>query len=84
MEFNRDLLTKPKFPSYFDEHLRAYARHGVWDKKPAAYYEGAGAWFDMTKSDDPAVMSRYKALADIVAKRQHKADSGFIFKPETK
>lgn len=84
MEFNYDLLTKASFLGYFDEYLEAYARHGVWEKKPVAYYEGTGAWFEMAKSTDPAVQKRYRALADIIVKRQRKADSGFVFSQQAK
>jgi hypothetical protein len=84
MEFNKDLLTKPAFLGYFDEYLEAYARHHVWDEKPVAYYEGAGAWFEMAHSDNPAVKRRFNALADIIVKRQAKADAGFIFKQEAR
>ena len=84
MEFNQDLLTKPAFLIYFDEYLHIYAKHNVWDRRPVAYYEGVGAWFDMANSTDPAVRSRFKALGDIVVKRQDKADTGFIFKQEAK
>ncbi len=80
MEFNKDLLNKPGFPTYFDEYLRAYAKHNVWEKKPVAYYEGAGAWADMAQSHDPAVKSRYKSLGDIIVKRQKQADAGFVFR----
>ena len=80
MEFNRDLLTKPQFLGYFDEYLQAYQRHHVWQKKPVAYYEGAGAWFEMARSQDPEVQKRYKALADIIVKRQAQADAGFAFR----
>ena len=84
MEFNYDLLTKAPFLVYFDEYLEAYAKHDVWDKKPVAYYEGAGAWFEMAKSTDPAVQKRYQALADIIVRRQRKADTGFVFRQEAK
>ena len=84
MEFNKDLLTKPAFLVYFDEYLQAYAKHDVWEKRPVAYYEGAGAWLDMANSKDPAVSSRFKALGDIVVKRQAKADGGFIFRQDAK
>lgn len=84
MEFNKDLLTKPAFLIYFDEYLRAYEKHQVWEKKPVAYYEGAGAWFDMAESNDPAVGKRFKALGDIVVKRQERADTGFVFKQDAK
>lgn len=79
MEFNKDLLTKPAFLGYFDEYLQAYEKHRVWELKPVAYYEGAGAWFDMAGSTNAAVQRRYESLADIVAKRQQKADAGFVF-----
>ena len=79
MEFNKDLLSKPAFLIYFDEYLQAYAKHNVWDRKPVAYYEGVGAWPDMANSNDMAVKSRFKALADIVVNRQKKADAGFVF-----
>jgi hypothetical protein len=84
LEFNKDLLTKPAFLNYFDQYLQTYAKHDVWEKRPVAYYEGAGAWFDMANSHDPAVSSRFKALADIVAKRQEKADTGFVFRQDAK
>jgi hypothetical protein len=84
MEFNLDLLAKPAFLSYFDEYLQAYEKHQVWDKRPVAYYEGAGAWFEMAKSEDPAVRSRFKALGDIVVKRQEQADAGFSFRQDAK
>ena len=84
MEFNKDLLTKPPFLIYFDEYLEAYERHHVWEKKPVAYYEGAGAWAEMAGSKDPAVQRRYKALADIIVNRQKKADGGFVFRQEAK
>lgn len=84
MEFNKDLLTKPAFLGYFDEYLQTYEKHGVWQRKPVAYYEGDGAWFAMAGSTNMAVKSRYEALADIVAKRQKKADSGFVFRQEAK
>jgi hypothetical protein len=79
MEFNRDLLTKPGFPTYFDEYLEAYTKHSVWESKPVAYYEGAGAWLDMSQSTEPPVKSRFQALADIIVRRQNKADAGFVF-----
>ena len=82
MEFNQDLLTKPAFLNFFDQYLQAYAKHGVWAARPVAYYEGGGAWFDMAHSHDPAVSSRFKALGDIVVKRQEKADTGFIFRQD--
>lgn len=84
MEFNKDLLTKPAFLTYFDEYLQAYARHHVWDARPVAYYEGAGAWFEMAHSDDPAVKRRFKALGDIIVKRQEKANARFIFRQEAR
>ena len=84
MEFNKDLLTKPAFLDYFDEYLQIYSKHNVWDKRPVAYYEGVGAWFDMANSNDPPVRSRFKALGDIVVKRQEKADTGFIFKQDAR
>lgn len=84
MEFNKDLLTKPAFLTYFDEYLQSYAQHGVWEKRPVAYYEGVGAWPDMASSTNPAVRSRFKALADVIAKRQRKADNGFVFRQEAK
>jgi hypothetical protein len=84
MEFNKDLLAKPAFLIYFDEYLQAYEKHRVWEKRPVAYYEGAGAWFEMASSNDSAVKSRFKALGDIVVKRQEKADTGFKFKQDAK
>jgi hypothetical protein len=82
MEFNKDLLTKPPFLDYFDEYLQSFARHHVWDEKPAAYYEGGGAWSDMAKSKDPAVQKRYKVLGDIIVNRQSQADKGFVFRQD--
>jgi hypothetical protein len=82
MEFNGDLLTKAPFLVYFDEYLQAYAKYNVWNEKPVAYYEGAGAWFEMAKSAEPAVQKRYRALADIIVKRQQKADAGFVFRQD--
>ena len=82
MEFNKDLLTKPAFQIYFDQYLLAYAKHNVWERKPVAYYEGVGAWSDMAKSNDQAVKSRFRALGDIVVKRQTKADRGYVFRQE--
>jgi hypothetical protein len=82
MEFNQDLLAKPAFLTYFDEYLRAYEKHRVWETRPVAYYEGHGAWSDMAKSREPSVQSRYQALADIIVKRQKKADAGFVFRQE--
>jgi len=84
MEFNGDLLTRPQFLQYFDEYLEAYKQHHVWDKRPVAYYEGAGAWLEMSKSNDPAVKKRYDALANIIVARQRKADEGFIFRQDVK
>ncbi len=79
MEFNKDILTKPPFLHYFDEYLEAYRRHHVWEKCPVAYYEGAGAWLEMARSNDPSVRKRYDALAALIADRQRKADAGFVF-----
>jgi hypothetical protein len=84
MEFNKDLLTKAPFLTYFDEYLQAYETHHVWDKKPVAYYEGGGTWRDMAESKDPAVQRRFQAMADIIVKRQRKADNGFVFRQEAK
>ncbi len=84
MEFNKDLLTKPQFLGYFDQYLQVYQRHQVWQKRPVAYYEGAGAWFEMARSQDPAVHQRYKALADIIVARQKKADAGIAFRQDAK
>ncbi|MDB6029070.1 MAG: Glycerophosphoryl diester phosphodiesterase [Verrucomicrobiales bacterium] len=84
MEFNKSLLDHPEFLTYFDEYLQAYEKHGVWEKKPVAYYEGHDGWFEMAASKNPAVKSRYNALADIVVKRQKKRDAGFIFRQEEK
>lgn len=79
MEFNGDLLTKPDFLKYYDAYLEAYTQHQVWQKRPVAYYEGAGAWADMSVSKDPAVQHRYRALAQLIVKRQQEADTGFVF-----
>lgn len=84
MEFNKDILTKPIFLTYFDEYLQAYEKHQVWDKRPVAYYEGHGAWSDMANNNEPSVKKRYEALADIIAQRQKKADTGFIFQQDAK
>lgn len=84
MEFNTDLLTKPQFLTYFDEYLDAYQKHHVWQNRPVAYYEGAGAWLEMSKSLNPAVQQRYVTLSNIIITRQHKADGGFIFRQDTK
>jgi hypothetical protein len=84
MEFNRDLLTKPPFLHYFDQYLAAYQQHHVWENRPVAYYEGAGAWLEMAGSTDPSVKNRCNTLANIIADRQHKADAGFVFRQDAK
>jgi hypothetical protein len=84
MEFNTDLLTKPQFLRYFDEYLASYHLRDVWQKRPVAYYEGAGTWSEMSKSNDPAVKKRYNALAAIIGQRQHEADEGFVFRQAAK
>jgi hypothetical protein len=82
MEFNKNLQTNPAFLVYFDQYLQAYEKHRVWEKKPVAYYEGAGAWSDIASSSDPAVKRRFKALVDIIVKRQQKADAGCLFRQD--
>ncbi len=84
MEFNQDLLTKAAFQQYFDEYLRSFAKYGVWEKKPVAYYEGGSAWLEMSKSADPNVKSRFEALADLIVRRQKKTDQGFAFRQGAK
>jgi hypothetical protein len=72
MEFDFK-VAQPVFKKRFYDYIKAFENGGVWDAKPVAYYEGGGAWLEMSKGS-ASLKQMYNDLSDIVVKRQKRAD----------
>ena len=77
MEFDGRLISQEAYMKRFYDYLNEFEKEGVWDDKPVAYYEGGGAWLQMSQSQDPEVKKAYDALGDILAKRKKKGVQPF-------
>jgi len=72
MEFDGRLMTSADYRKRFYDYLNEFKKGGVWAQAPVAYYEGGGAWLDMSRSDDPEAQKAFNALGDILAERKEK------------
>ncbi|MDR2274427.1 MAG: DUF4855 domain-containing protein [Sphingobacterium sp.] len=71
MEFD-DRISEDGYRKHFYEYLDKFDQGGVWDTKEVAYYEGGGAWYRMSISEDPEIKKMTRKLGDIIVKRQSK------------
>ncbi|MCF3108673.1 DUF4855 domain-containing protein [Niabella sp. CC-SYL272] len=72
MEFDDRLATDKGYMGKFYDYLNEYAKQGIFDTKPVAYYEGGGAWLRMSLNKDTAVQRAFNTLGDILARRKEK------------
>ncbi len=75
MEFDSK-VSDPEFGKRFYDYIDAFREGGVWASKPVAYYEGGGAWLEMSKGG-ANLKKMYNDLSDIVIKRQLIADEKY-------
>lgn len=71
MEFD-DRITQAAYRERFYTYLTEFEKSGAWDYFPIAYYEGGGAWLRMSQSKDAEVKKAFKALGDILVRRNGK------------
>ncbi len=72
MEFDFN-VDKPDYQKRYYDYISAFEEGGVWKSKRVAYYEGGGAWLQMSKSKTKQ-KEMYDFLADIIVKRQNEMD----------
>jgi hypothetical protein len=73
MEFD-NRITQTIFRTRFDDYVKAFTDHKIWELQPVAYYEGGGAWFELAGTSSPELKKLHQTLGDIIAARQKKAD----------
>ncbi len=73
MEFD-ERIAKPEFRARFYDYINAFNENNVWKQYPVAYYEGGGAWLQMSKSKDPKMKKMFDTLGNIIVERQTRAD----------
>ncbi len=75
MEFDNRLLTNTGYQKKYTDYINEFEKAGAWSNLPVAYYEGGGAWYEMSLQTDPVIVGLYKRLADIIAKRHRDTDA---------
>lgn len=84
MEFEFDnRVREPAFRARFYSYIKAFEKYGIWDNVAVAYYEGGNGIMNCSKSRVPEIKKVYDDLADIIVKRQMKADNLLNLKSET-
>lgn len=73
MEFDEN-VAKPEIRTRYYDYIKSFEANGVWASRQVAYYEGGGAWLQMTRSNEPEMKEMVKTLSDIIISRQIKAD----------
>jgi hypothetical protein len=78
MEFDDRMLSQPAiFEPRFHAYLNAFIQYGVNGRAAMAWYEGGGALYHLSVSDNPKMRDDYDELCQFVLKRQHLADERF-------
>lgn len=77
MEFDKRVITDDGFRKKFTDYLDEFEKNGTLSNAPVAYYEGGGAWYEMSMQSDRRVKSLFNRLADIIVKRQKETDAKF-------
>lgn len=67
-----DRVSEEGFRKHFYDYVDRFKAGGVWDAKEVAYYEGGGAWYRMSISEDEELKKMVKVLGDIIVERQRK------------
>ena len=73
MEFD-ERVAIPEFRNRFYDYVNSFTENNVWKRSPVAYYEGGGAWLQMTRSNDPEMKKMVDVLGNIIVERQIRAD----------
>lgn len=73
IEFDSN-VSNPEFAKRYYDYINAFEEGDVWRKKPVAYYEGGGAWLEMSKGSS-TLRKMYDDLSDIVVRRQNEFDN---------
>lgn len=79
MEFD-DNVTKPEIRTRYYDYIKSFETNGVWASRRVAYYEGGGAWLQMSKSNDPEMKKMVETLSDIIIARQERSDKNILKK----
>lgn len=67
-------ISDPSFKARFNDYIKVFTEKKIWETLPVAYYEGGGAWYNMTISSDSALILMRKKIGDIIVSRQIKAN----------
>jgi hypothetical protein len=71
MEFD-SRVSQPEYRERFYTYIKEFERVGAWNNLPIAYYDGADGWLKLATSNDSEMKKMYKALGDLLVKRQGK------------
>jgi Domain of unknown function (DUF4855) len=75
IEFDPRMITDPSvYEPRFHAYLDAFTRNGVNDGAAMAWYEGGGALYRLSASENPKLRGDYDELAQFVLNRQRMAD----------
>lgn len=76
MEFDKRVITEDGFRKKFSDYLDEFEKAGAISNSPVAYYDGGGAWYEMSLQKNAKVKQLVNRLADIIAERQKEVDAG--------